>query len=417
MGIFHYDDEYNNEKNISVNIKLPKSCYYPGETLEGIIILQIKNNKMSPIFDSPKAVIKIIECQQYEIRAEESVISENIKKEIISKTYHFSRYKGADLSIPLKLKFKFDIPENIHPTLIAKNKLIFIKHLLCVEFPYMECKKTNIIIIQNKRIFKKNNGLLKQPVEKFNEIKKGKVFGKKSKIAYLFKTQKNSYAYNELVPYEIIINCSELEVGLKSLEVSIYRSVYCGNSKEIINNCFSETDKIVSNFYDILKNKDKIHKICGHLIFPNSSEYFSVNPMNIYNYFNEKTLDNVNMSFADIELYPSCFGSKISCGYFLRLKISYNSFVISDELISIPIEFYTPLNIKDEDDNKEKEEFSYEINNINENDNDISDEEITFHSDTRNDETPSGNEKIDSYNDYFIIQKSDFYDLLSDEKK
>ena len=43
--------EFNDEENLSITINLPKTCYYPGELLSGKIIIQVKNNKIPPIFN------------------------------------------------------------------------------------------------------------------------------------------------------------------------------------------------------------------------------------------------------------------------------------------------------------------------------------------------------------------------------
>ena len=83
-----------------------------------------------------------------------------------------------------------------------------------------------------------------------------------------------------------------------------------------------------------------------YFTFPPISEYFSVNPMNIYNFYSNRIIHNIDKAFNSIYLYPSCNSDFLSCNYFLNLEIYLNSLLSEKEQLSLPIELYTPLEIE-----------------------------------------------------------------------
>lgn len=417
MGNIFFGD-FNEDDCLSLTIQLPKSCYYPGEMLSGKIIIQVKTNKISPTFNFPHAIISIIQCQQYKFYLENILITQKDKKIVITQPYSFKRYKNRSILIPLTLSFSLQIPTEIDPTLLYEETN-YIKHYLSIDFPQIKCKKSIGLIIQNRQRFYKENGLLKTTVEKFNDIHKSLFFKKNSKIAFLFKTDKNSYAYNELIPYEIIMNCTESELIIDHLRISLSRNIYFGANDKIDSKIILMKKYILN-----MNNKNKIFKISGHFLFPVISNYFSVNPMNVYNYFNKKLLNDFDKNCSDVNLFPTCFSSLFICSYFLNLEIIFKSFFVKNEIVSIPIELYTPLKIDD----IEKNFNDIKIKNGEEKENMIRNEHtpgedyITSNADSYNNIINIDNEinnfdYCDTKNDFEIINMEDFYKILTDEKQ
>ena len=419
MGNIFFND-FNEDDCLSITIQLPKSCYYPGEMLSGKIILQVKTNKTSPTFNFPHAIISITQYQQYKFNLDNILITQKDKKVVLNQPYSFKKYKNRSILIPLSLSFNIQIPTDIVPTLLYEDTN-FIKHFLSIDFPQIKCKKSIGLIIQNRQKFCKENCLLKTSIEKFSDINKSIFFQKNSKIAFLFKTDKNSYAYNELIPYEIIMNCSESELIIEHLRVSLSRNIYFGANDKI------DSKIILMKKYILhMNNKNKIFKISGHFLFPVISDYFSVNPMNVYNYFNKKILNNFDKNCFDVNLFPTCFSSLFICTYFLNLEIIFKSFFVKNEIVSIPIELYTPLKIND----IEKNFNEIKIKKIEEKENMIKKEQTPGEDDINiisnnesynniiNIENEINNlDYCDSKNDFEIINTEDFYKILTDEKQ
>ena len=417
MGNLPFAD-YNEEDNLSIQIKLQKSCYYPGETLNGTIILQAKTNKISRVFNFTNAVVGITQFQQYKFYLENILISKEERNYLLSKPIKFKNYKNRSILIPLSLPFNVKIPRETAPSFIH-DETNFIRHFLTIKFPSIKCKKSIGIIIQNRQNLLKENGLFKESIEKFNDVRKSYLLRKYSKIAYLFRTEKNSYAYNEIIPYEIIMNCSECDIDISYLRVSLKRNIYFGANDKI------ETKIIMFKNYKISeRSKRKIFKIVGHFLFPILSDYFSVNPMNVYNYFNKKPIEEYSdKNFQNIFLFPTCFSSLFICNYCLDFEIIFDSIFVKNEILSLPIELYTPLKIIEIEDKKCTNKNDDEMNkNL-----------------TPNEETPNGEDDDDDDNninnniiidddnpindpdlnscDFEIINVEDFYKTLCDEKE
>ena len=227
-------------------------------------------------------------------------------------------------------------------------------------------------------------------------------------MAFLLKTDKNSFAYNELIPYEIVINYTESEINIKNIRVSLTRNVFIHSDE------FIDVKILTYKDYNMpIKSPDgnNVFQISGYFTLPPISEYFSVNPMNIYNFYSNKIIDNIDKTFNSMYLYPTCVSSYLCCNYCLNLEINFNSTLINNESLFLPIELYTPLKI-DDDIEEEKEEQEEEEKEDEENN--IDNEEISRNKYKIN-KTSNGNQINDSI-DFEIINKLDFYKVLSEEK-
>jgi len=402
MGNYLFGD-LNDEENLSITINLPKTCYYPGELLTGKIIIQVKNNKIPSIFNFPNSIISINQFQQYQFYQDNILITKKDRRNILTQPYHFKKYKNRSILIPLSLHFSIQVPVETAPTLLHEDTN-FIKHYLSIEFPQIKCKKSIGIIIQNRQKFITNDRFISS-VEKFKDVQKS-FLRKYSKISFLFKTEKNSYAYNEIIPYEIIMNCTESDLSIDCLRVSLVRNIYLGANDKI------DSKVIIVKEYNLPESsKKKVFKINGHFLFPVISDYFSVNPMNIYNFYNTKILDDFEKNFKDVNLLPTCFSSLFMCCYFLNFEIIFSSFFIKNEMLNIPIELYTPLKIEDIENN---------INNMDEDENLIDNrtpyDEESINNIINNDKDSNSDRILNKF-DFEIINMEDFYKILMDEKE
>ena len=399
MGNYFFNKPEEEDSSLSIEISLPKSCYYPGEKISGVIIIQAKTSKVPPVFNFPNSIITLIQHQHYQFYHEDIQINKDEEKPIFFRRHNFKKYKNRDILSPLKIPFSFKIDNNIYPTLIHDNGS-FIKHILTIKFPKIKRKKSIGIIIQNLKLFTNENKLLKSPAEKFKDLKKSFIFKKSSRIAFLLKTEKNSFAYNELIPYEIVINYTESNIFIKQLRVSITRNVYI-NSDDFI-----DIKVITYQDYEMVKDTDDegVFKICGYFSFPPISDYFSVNPMNVYNFYSNKVIDNIDKTFDSMYLYPTCFSNFLTCYYSLNLQIFFDSVLFESEKLCIPIELYTP--IQNVEDKKEEED----------DDNSDIENEVEENINTRHEVNKNETNNSLVNKDFEIINRLDFYRVLSEKK-
>ena len=405
MGNYLKSNLEENDENLSIEISLPKSCYYPGEKLSGFIILQAKTNKVPLIFNFPNSIITFYQHQKYQFYNENVLINKEENKSIFFRRFNFKKYKNRDILSPLKISFSIRIPVKTLPTLLHKESN-FIRHYLVIKFPKIQKKKSVGIIIQNKQAFNLENKLFKSPAEKFKDCLQSHIFSKNSKLAFLLKTDKNSYAYNELIPYEIVINYTESDINIKNLRVSLTRNVFIHSDE------FIDVKFLIYKDYNMPSKSTEDHnvfQISGYFSLPPISEYFSVNPMNIYNFYSNKIINNIDKTFNSISLYPTCVSNFLCCNYCLNLEINFGSALIKNEGLFIPLELYTPLKIEDDIEEEEEENEQNEDDENNIDNEDINGSKSLMYN------TPNSNEN-DNNIDFEIINKLDFYKALSGEK-
>ena len=145
----NFEDE---DENLSIEISLPKSCYYPGEKLSGFIILQAKTNKVPLVFNFPNSILTLNQHQKSQFYHENILINKEENKSIFFRRFNFKKYKNRDILSPLKIIFSIRIPTKTLPTLLHKESN-FIRHYLTIKFPKIQKKKSVGIIIQNKQVF------------------------------------------------------------------------------------------------------------------------------------------------------------------------------------------------------------------------------------------------------------------------
>ena len=79
--------------------------------------------------------------------------------------------------------------------------------------------------------------ILKTPAICFKETTKHKLFFSKGSFNASIKLPKNSFYYDEIVPFEVDIDASKLSIRIKSIRVSLeryQRKNYKKNHKEIM---------------------------------------------------------------------------------------------------------------------------------------------------------------------------------------
>ena len=75
MGNYFLGNPEKDDESLSLEINLPKSCYYPGEKLTGEIILQAKSTKVPSIFNFYNSILLLIQHQKYQFFNEDIQIN------------------------------------------------------------------------------------------------------------------------------------------------------------------------------------------------------------------------------------------------------------------------------------------------------------------------------------------------------
>ena len=420
------EKEFNDEKEISMNIKLNKTCFSIGETIHGIITLTPKPDSTIKTLAEPKAKFIFVEKENYSmIESYYDKLTDTMKpkkKNINNMTkigeelIDFSEYLNANIIPNIEIPFQIKVPQYVCPSCLFGNNA-YVIHFLCCEFKSLKVKKSVIIIIKNSPFFTKENKLLKIPAIYTDIITKHKyaIFS----CGYFelkITLEKNICPYDENLQIIIDINCNNLSmIKLKAIKIYIYRKLKKKsqtNSKNIIDEKIEEMVRKVLP----LKEGEKSYHIEDGIKLPISSNYS--NPEEVY-----KTLDKDKredkFKFYNVKLYPSCDGNLLSCQYFIKILIETNTLFSTNEEMIIPIDFYSPFKEKEEK-NVMNKSMAKSINiNINKSFKLNSSEKILGEKINMNKLEQKKNVKDDDdvIKKYFDIKKEEFFNKNFDSSK
>lgn len=377
--------KYNQENNVKLNICLDKVCFSPGEFITGHLDIQPKAGLVEAILNDSSAIFKLTQFQQYHyIEGDIAKYVDEIS-DILNMNIDFSNFIGANILLGINIPFSFQIPLNILPTIFFGD--YYIKHFISFTMPGINAMRTLIIIIKGYKIFNFENKLLKMPASGFGDFyMKPKGDYKGGKVSCLLNIPKNSFSYFEIIPFEILINCTELNMEIKALKISIMKYIYFNDKKDHKKhfNAYEE-EELVSKIYTLKKNLNK-YDIKDDIKLPRDlnefKEFKELENGEIYSTFDNLKMLEVDYNFSKIKLTPFSIGGLISIEFKLKVEIEYNKNRTKNSF-ELPIEFldknsknqiiYIPnLNKNSKQNEKNK---CYNINSIDENDNNNNSEE------------------------------------------
>ena len=341
---FNNNPKYNMEKYISMKIELNKICYNPDEFIKGTIILSPKSEitqKKFSTFSNPSINFTITQIQLCNYNDDGNLSKSDV---ILFKEEYFKNYINSNLLTNLNIPFSIRLPEKTIPTCL--NNPDYCKHFLTIYIPSIEAKKTVLIIVKNNPNFTIENKLLKSPTIFFKEINKKSFLFNKGRIACFLKLPKNSWDYNDQIPIEIILDCSELDLKVNGIYIAIIRNKKQYNRKhsEILSN---NNITIFSKNY-LLDKKQKRYKLKPIIQFPTSSDYISIFPPTVYKLIESNGQNDLFDKINQYVLYPMTKGGLISIEYYLNVKILFDSKLSFDEDFKIPLDFYSSFEIENE---------------------------------------------------------------------
>ena len=323
MGANSIKEKYNQENDVSLNISINKSCYDPGETISGYLDIQPKYNINQTIFNDTQAIFKITQLQQYDYSVgsgeDESTIYVNEDSDIFTLDKHFDYFCGANILVGIKIPFSIQIPLEIQPTLYYSG--YYIKHFFSVELPGIKAKKSLIILIKEHKMYTIENKLLKMPAFGFGDFyKKKKGEYKGGKVSCLLEIPKNSFTFNEFIPFKIDLNCTELNLEIKLIRVRIMEFIYCNYKDDHKKRLQTSLDRELNyKEFPISGNQNK-YEINNDIKIPNVNI-----GQEIYNIFETIQLIEVDYDFNKFGefLMPFCVGGLISSEFALNVEIKY----------------------------------------------------------------------------------------------
>lgn len=180
MGNNNNKKKYNFEKDIQLEIKLNKACYFPGELINGNLELKPKDSiKDSDFnnFNNTLALVKIIQIQWYWYTEgygeDEYTVTVSDESNIFEDNIDFINFKGANITLGLAIPFSIKIPFNVHLSCFIGS--YYVKHFISFDLPGIDANKILMIFIKGFRHYTIENKLLKTPAIAFGDFYKKKL--------------------------------------------------------------------------------------------------------------------------------------------------------------------------------------------------------------------------------------------------
>ena len=335
MGNDDVYSKFNYGQNLPINIELNKVCYFPEEFISGTITLSPRLEVFEPLLDQPELFIILDEYQCY------TYVTNNGKKSTTHRAHKknnlinikliFKDYITTDYKPEITFPFKVQIPKEAYPSLLF-NEEEFVRHYLSIEVPHCKAKRSKVIIIRN--VFPSK--VLTKNFETKKEFSKSKLFSDKGSVTVKVKMPKNFYFYDESIPFEMDIDCSNLDqkLKIKCVKVLLARRKRINYTKERTKERYSGQKEIYTKEINLEKGLTN-YTISDIVNFPTESQY----PPKIYEEFEKHGIYEVNDKKLNIKLYPSCRLGVLSCEYFLKFRLYFDSLLTFNEKLKIPLYF------------------------------------------------------------------------------
>ena len=342
---FETDKKYNIEKYVSMTIQLNKTCYSPGEYLNGTIILKPKEGLQQPLLHDTNATLYLTEFFYYKYFEEEYDRIQKRKKSVpkvaeetiplLTLPMNFSNFYNANIMTTVNIPFQIQIPMNCYPSCIF-DSTTYVKHYLAIDFPSIMAKKTEIIVIKNNAYFSKYNGLLQEPAICYKETTKRKLFVSQGSFNATLKMPRNIFSYDEMIPFEVDVDATKLSIDIKAIRISINRNQKRNHHRNHNEARGQNKKECVTKTIPLPKGQKKHHIEDVIQLKP------EVNPKDTY-----KLLDTDKRKYSEkyngVKLSPSCYGGLLSCEYYIKLVLEMDTMLSTDEDIRIPIDLYEPF--------------------------------------------------------------------------
>ena len=187
MGNNHeFYNKFNNVKDIAINIKLDKTCYFPEDFISGDIIITPQKSLLNQLMEKPELNIYVIQYQQYvanEIVEDEKDKTKthlvNKKITLVKTALNFKDIINQNPSNEsFSISFSIQIPKETYPSIFI-DESTFSKHFFNVTIPQFNAQRSKILIIKNIFPNNKEGTLLRDTIHVDLNLNKSKVFVKK----------------------------------------------------------------------------------------------------------------------------------------------------------------------------------------------------------------------------------------------
>ena len=348
-------------------IGINQVCYFPGDIMSGkITFIYFKEPTEKIVINNQEINITVKEIKYYSCLTgsgkHRRIITKNEETNLINMDIN-SKISECEKTLELEAPFSLHIPDNTSPSI---NFIYdgYVRHLFIVELKEINAKRATMFAIKNNFPSNLDGTLLKDIIEEnkeYKEYKKSKLFYEKGSCLLNFKMPKNYFFYNEKIPFEINLDCSNLKMLINSIRITLLRRARRNNSQDYSKIVMSCDQVINRKFIYINEEGLNNYHFSDFIEFPTSSKYNSVYPPNVYKSFEDHGFIEISRLRFKYCLYPSTFNGLITVDYYIDLKLFFNNSFTFDEEFLVPIYFSANFENNDNENTKINQELSSSI--------------------------------------------------------
>ena len=303
-----------------ITIILEKGEYYPGQTIKGNIELvpdtDIYINDIELCF-------YFIENWNYLI-SDENTDKGNYKQCISVFNIGVNKYISENDNNLIHLDpilhlfpFEFKFPEFLYPSFEYPKHdfMVYLRYSLLakIKSPYVQLSTSNFIFIHAISL-KDNTSFF---IENSFNIKKWGIFGKGITRIKAFLPMK-SFTFSDNIPIHIDVDNTLGKMKVTIIKINLIRKMGLKDNKNNYKEKYSHIDKVFRKVFKVEvrigTKRDFDYFLSFNDISPNEFSYFD--NVNLYNW-----------TKRNCEFIPSIESTIISCQYFLKITLYYDSFI------------------------------------------------------------------------------------------
>ena len=339
MGNNNIYDKYNKTGDVDIQLSLNKVCFFPGEKINGKIIITPKFGLFQECKNYSQLIITITQHSHYMYWRGSDLEKDEETLILINQKYQFSDFIESQDEIRMNVKMSYDLPIYTRPSIFI-NQNDYVRHILTIEYPHFQVKRSMLFIVKNDANFLLRTRALLAPYTHQKSFYKKKFFMKKGFFQMNINMPSNYFLYNDKVRYNIHLDFTMLEINASKIKVKFYRKIKKNFSNNISETRREVNEELFYKLYNLDKNQ-KVIDINSHIAFkdnPNQNKEKCISPSEIYKQLELHGLFEINDPSLK-SLYPSCSEGLIQIEYSLKVKVYLDSIFTTNEEVLIPINF------------------------------------------------------------------------------
>lgn len=324
LSLSKLPDEKSNNKNNLICFTTEKLTYFPGENVQGKIII---NNQQPLKYTNIFIKLQKIEawrCKEKEKDKDKENTPTQIMMSIIQQKKIILDNNAVEDSLGeftlevgnFESNFDFDIPDNIEPSFEYHNKdktlLNRYTLIIMIQSKAIQSRATRIIQINRKYMLSKESDL----VQTSSKPIKVMAFVKKGTSSLSIKMKDAVIKMNSTITFQITVNNSECKLKAEKIKIDLVRSIDFFNMEKKLKQQLK--NKLKSEYVPFVVKQQETKSLERTITLVDSD-------------INNTPLVKLKENYPNLTdlntLIPTFDGLLLKCGYYIKITLYFDSFV------------------------------------------------------------------------------------------